>query len=397
MTNQKNPWNIDRLSELLGQDEHTNLEFKSSQGFKNKKDFISDIARGINAFINTDGGILIVGIDEVPSKENPKVKRAEKIEGVTKSVISADTLSRTIYSLISPSAGSLIKVFPIKVSPENDGTEKYAFAIEVAPGHTAYQLSVDKIYYGRRGAESVPLEDKDVRLRMISDDKSRVELSHSWSISGNRNQVWEEYEKGFASKRACETEIKERRLASERLSESEGQSRANEVAALLAKGNLKFITPVFNPHKMVEAGVDIDIHVRNSGYAKIEKLCMSFATNNLSLLKWGIINDIRTNKFGDQVYLEKNFTSDGGISLYPGMTIKLFSFYMKLKRDKPLPPLPEFFEFHVYLDNGVATSLSIALSRIAEECAIEFEQKASEIEGRFIEIKPDVQSWRGDA
>ena len=116
MTSQKNPWTLERLNQFLGQDEHTTLEFKSCKGFENKKDqFIDKLICEISAFLNTDGGFLIVGIDEIASKDNSKIKCAEKIYGIGREIIDAHKLSQSIYSKISPSASSLIQVYPVQV------------------------------------------------------------------------------------------------------------------------------------------------------------------------------------------------------------------------------------------------------------------------------------------
>ena len=98
-----------------------------------------------------------------------------------------------------------------------------------------------------------------------------------------------------------------------------------------------------------------------------------------------------TNSFDEQVYLEKDFTINDGISLYPGMTLSLLSFILELKRDGPVPTFPSNLEFHVFLDGGIGSVLLIELAQIAEKYALEFEQKASAIEARFPHIKLEVR------
>ena len=63
---------------------------------------------------------------------------------------------------------------------EKDGDKLQAFAIDVKRGTTAYQAE-DKIYYVRRGYSSDPMEDKDIRLRMLSDDHPRAALQAALS------------------------------------------------------------------------------------------------------------------------------------------------------------------------------------------------------------------------
>ena len=390
MTSKLNPWTLARLTEYLGRDEHTTLEFKSCKVFDDKN-FPNQLIKEIDAFVNTDGGLLIVGIEEVPSVVNPAIKIAGKIEGVLRTKMNANRLSQIIYSKISPSAGSLIQVFPVIVSNSSEADEKLAFVIEVNAGHTAYQSLDDKIYYGRRGTESIALDDKDIRLRMITDDKSRVELTFRSSIRIPNLNDWEAYEQQFLDRQKHELKAQENKIITDSLSDEERKVKVEDFLEKLSTGSALKSSYVEIPRRVNEARVCIDILARNAGNSKVDRLCMSFSQQKLKPWGWSEGRNVRTNTFDEQVYLEKDFTINDGISLYPGMTLSLLSFILELKRDGPVPTFPSNLEFHVFLDGGIGSVLLIELAQIAEKYALEFEQKASAIEARFPHIKLEVR------
>ena len=67
--NRKNPWTIERLNDYVGQEETYQLEFKSSRGLLQttageiEKTF-NDLSTHISAFLNSEGGVLVIGIEE---------------------------------------------------------------------------------------------------------------------------------------------------------------------------------------------------------------------------------------------------------------------------------------------------------------------------------------------
>jgi len=70
MANQKNPWNRARLLEYLDREEDHQFEVKSSRdladGDKGKMEgfFQKKVARTISAFLNSDGGLFVIGMEE---------------------------------------------------------------------------------------------------------------------------------------------------------------------------------------------------------------------------------------------------------------------------------------------------------------------------------------------
>ena len=170
-----NPYKIEFVRDLIGQQETQRLEFKSSRDLLTESShkrgkFISEqIVPTVSAFLNTDGGQLIVGVEE---KESVAVDFSA---GVPRARFSWEQLQSTICDRIQPAVAGYVSVFPVQIGVTSD-EPVFAFVVEVKPGTTAYQAD-DKKYYVRRSGQSEAMEDKDVRLRMLAGDKPRLLVS----------------------------------------------------------------------------------------------------------------------------------------------------------------------------------------------------------------------------
>jgi Putative DNA-binding domain len=168
-----NPYTVEFLNQLIGQQETHWLEFKSSRDLLNENaqkrgKFISDrIVRAVSAFLNTDGGQLIIGIEE---KDGVAVALSA---GVPRSRITWEQLQSAICDRIQPAVAGYVSVFSVLVGKGSDEEKVFAFVVDVKPGITAYQAD-DKRYYVRRSGQNEAMEDKDVRLRMLAGDKPRL-------------------------------------------------------------------------------------------------------------------------------------------------------------------------------------------------------------------------------
>lgn len=167
----------DDLTALFGEKEAVQLEFKSSRPLANPDDrkardnFIHGvIVKTVSAFLNSAGGNIIIGIEE----KNDVAY--ELSQGVPDRVRYTD-IKNMIVGMIQPSVADLVSVNSIKLDAKSEEGERLnAFCVTVRSGNTAYQSAKDKIYYARRDGQSVPMDDKDVRVRMLVGDKPRIDV-----------------------------------------------------------------------------------------------------------------------------------------------------------------------------------------------------------------------------
>jgi hypothetical protein len=166
------------LKELIGESETERLEFKSSVDLEKVDDknslssFIKrQIAPAVSGFLNSDGGNIIIGMEEDRDGVATKLSR-----GVPDSIIRADRLQQMIVDVIQPAVADLVSVNSIRLDTESEVSARLnAFCVTVRSGITAYQSS-DKKYYARRAGQTVPMDDKDVRIRMLVGDKPRIDV-----------------------------------------------------------------------------------------------------------------------------------------------------------------------------------------------------------------------------
>jgi hypothetical protein len=173
-----NPYNLDYLKIFIGQQETQRLEFKSARDLlhensQKRNKFVSEqLVPTVSAFLNTDGGVLVIGVEE---------KNGEAIgisDGVPRSRMSWEQLQSAICDRIQPSVASYVSTYSVPVTTAANDEKLFVFVIEVKPGTTAYQAD-DKKYYVRRSGQSEAMEDKDVRLRMLAGDKPKLSVSLS--------------------------------------------------------------------------------------------------------------------------------------------------------------------------------------------------------------------------
>jgi len=139
------------------------MDFKSSRLLgtdQSKKHIVDELARDVSAFANTEGGILVIGIET--GREAEKAMAVSLSDGVDPNVRKPEWLQQVVAANISPPLNGLV-VRPIPLSGPRAG--KVAYVIEIPKGETAHQAP-DLRYYGRHELESKPLADNEIRLRM---------------------------------------------------------------------------------------------------------------------------------------------------------------------------------------------------------------------------------------
>lgn len=122
-----NPYKIEFVQGLIGQEETQRLEFKSSRELVNenpqkRSKFISErVVRAVSAFLNTDGGQLVIGIEE---KDGVAVALSP---GVPRAVLSWEQLQSAICDRIQPAVAGYVSVFSVQVGTSPNGEKLFAF------------------------------------------------------------------------------------------------------------------------------------------------------------------------------------------------------------------------------------------------------------------------------
>lgn len=138
--------------------EGTNLDYKRSaaldpftQGKKN------DLSKDVSAFANSEGGVLLYGINEEEAEGVPTPTDFD--EGLPSGAVTAEQLEQVILSKVHPRIDGL-KIFLVPLSAARPG--KMSIVIEVPKSTTAHQAS-DHVYYKRYQYMNQPMEDYEVR------------------------------------------------------------------------------------------------------------------------------------------------------------------------------------------------------------------------------------------
>lgn len=172
-----NPWDIDRFKLYLNTEESNVLDFKSSKALSrstnDQEKFINDLTSHVSAFLNSEGGKILIGLEEAERRNLPDIATGLS-DGVPRKQMNASNLEQKLCERIHPSVANYVRVFPVVVGKYSDG-DLLAYVVEIKAGITAYQAK-DKLYYTRRNYSSEAMDDKDIRLRMLSGDKPRANL-----------------------------------------------------------------------------------------------------------------------------------------------------------------------------------------------------------------------------
>lgn len=171
---------LDDLLALIGTSEDEHIEFKSSMQLSPPKtdndarSFLDSLSCDISGFLNGSGGTLVLGIEEHNNQRDRDTygTAARLSSGVPRDRWDVSKLESALAGRIQPNVADRLKVRAIKVDKE---ANLYAFVVDVSAGVTAYQAR-DRKYYARRSTGLEPLEDKEVRLRMLFNDRPRVDI-----------------------------------------------------------------------------------------------------------------------------------------------------------------------------------------------------------------------------
>ncbi len=165
----KRSWTEADVIALIGQCESIRREFKAGVMFEREPEskWIEALSKEVSALANTEGGELILGIDE---DKRSKPRLATEVDGVPTSV-APERLQQLIEGNLSPYLPGM-RVHRVGLSHRPG---RVAFVIQIPQGSTAYQAK-DGRYYGRSEFEAKYLPDHEVRLRMMRGRVARAAI-----------------------------------------------------------------------------------------------------------------------------------------------------------------------------------------------------------------------------
>ena len=149
---EKNEFTEDDLNNLIRDkiEESINLDYKAAGALADNK--IKEISKDVSAFANSDGGVIIYGIEE----QNHVPKSFSFIDG---NKITKEWLENKIDGNIQQNIEGLL-IHPIRI----DGKlEQTVFIVQIPMSSDAPHINGDKKYYCRHNFKSVPMEEYQVR------------------------------------------------------------------------------------------------------------------------------------------------------------------------------------------------------------------------------------------
>jgi hypothetical protein len=145
-------------------EESINLEFKRGDALKFDEKVKKEIAKDISAFANSDGGIIVYGIEE-------KDYKANNLVFVDGNIISKEWLEQVINSRIHRKIDGLT-IDPIRY---NNKIEQTIYIVKI-PRSLNAPHAADKRFYKRYNFESVEMEEYEIRNLYTRQDKTILEI-----------------------------------------------------------------------------------------------------------------------------------------------------------------------------------------------------------------------------
>lgn len=183
-------WTEEYLRSLLGQPESGRLEFKSGKDLakkENKQKFLREqLSPAVSAFANSEGGIIVIGMDE---DKDTKPRLATELEGITigqgNAIESPEQFQQLVDSCISPFLPGLATR---RVALSGNVQGRVALVVYVPQGNTAYQAN-NHLYYSRSEFETKSMPDHEVRLRMQRGrtPQARVEIANVECVTADQD------------------------------------------------------------------------------------------------------------------------------------------------------------------------------------------------------------------
>lgn len=167
----KKEYTVKELYSLITNEieESIHLDFKSAKSLDKSDRKKSDIAKDVSAFANSDGGIIIYGMNE----ENHKPKELSFVDG---NLYNKEWLENVIDGNIQQRISD-IEIFPIRI---DNLIEKTVYIVKIPSSLHAPHMSSDKKFYRRFNFKSVPMEEYETRLLYGRTNKAEIIYKRAW-------------------------------------------------------------------------------------------------------------------------------------------------------------------------------------------------------------------------
>jgi hypothetical protein len=157
-------------------EESIHLDFKAADALDKSDGKKKDMSKDVSAFANSDGGIIVYGIEEL----NHKAFSISYIDG---NIFTKEWLEQTINSSIQRRISEL-KIYPIR---NNGNVHESVYVVKIPKSYDAPHLCKDKRFYKRFNFESVMMEEYEIRQLYGQKLKSILSII-GWSV-GRANDV----------------------------------------------------------------------------------------------------------------------------------------------------------------------------------------------------------------
>jgi Putative DNA-binding domain len=141
--------------------ENIHLDYKRTDALTNSK-WKSEIAKDVSAFANSDGGILIYGIEEDANHNPSKIDRT-----LTTGKLNKETIEQVINSGVAP------RIHGVRIVEISLGEGSSAFAIQIPKAFRPHQETHGHRYYKRFNFQSVSLHDFEIEDLRRREEKLR--------------------------------------------------------------------------------------------------------------------------------------------------------------------------------------------------------------------------------
>lgn len=146
-------------------EESINIEFKSSGAISRTPSIKKEISKDVSAFANSDGGIIVYGLEE-------KNHKADSLSFIDGNEFTKEFLEQVINSTIKRAISDL-RIHVIRV----DGNPvKSVYVVQIPSSFDAPHMNQDKRYYRRYNFESILMEEYEVRQLYGRKLKSKLDI-----------------------------------------------------------------------------------------------------------------------------------------------------------------------------------------------------------------------------